>query len=515
MLVVLSCYRIRRFSSQDIFCSRDEQLPEEGFIKKSYSMEGNEETFAPPFVSKDNHIELDTSAKLSAINVEAAANQIDAILTFNEYRASVISLASQQKRKLVGSWCGKIGWMISISILFGSSGSFSEIFITFTKMSLIAFLSLRSAKHIPSFRIAVVLRFIYVLVLTEDQATGPAFVLKQDGAPHIFQSNEPIRLSSHDSEATFHRNGIRLQRSGVGQLVNGQESGSSEPLMEYNAEITGQGDNTVRQIDRLGHHKLEGISPPDLATNLRSASPQVFSDTASEPTVPLDVEHSSIPMSHSNGQIPSGNSDHLITPHPASLHGTFPASDRVSPSLLPSDRPTGFIADALGDASKTVDFGTPPHSGVLVSGGPVVGDLSSSPSDSSATAGLVPPSQEDIILNSAISSSTGSLASDGHSADSTQVESRPSIQVTVKRNVAAIECGAKLLAASPKTKNPEAVLNSNQDEYLNIPCIANKWFVIETCEPVQLRTIHIANYELFSSRAKVLKVFTSDRSVYP
>ncbi|KAL3321163.1 hypothetical protein Ciccas_000158 [Cichlidogyrus casuarinus] len=83
----------------------------------------------------------------------------------------------------------------------------------------------------------------------------------------------------------------------------------------------------------------------------------------------------------------------------------------------------------------------------------------------------------------------------------------------IRRNVADVQCGAKLLAANPQAKSPEHILSSNQDQYMNQPCASEKWFILETCEPVQLRTIQIANFELFSSRFKTFKVFVSDR--YP
>ncbi|OON19097.1 Sad1 / UNC-like protein, partial [Opisthorchis viverrini] len=90
---------------------------------------------------------------------------------------------------------------------------------------------------------------------------------------------------------------------------------------------------------------------------------------------------------------------------------------------------------------------------------------------------------------------------------------RSAIPVTLRRNVAAVSCGAKLLDSSKAIKNAESILNGNNDEYMNVPCSAEKWFVIEVCEPVQLRVIEMANYELFSSRVKSFRVLVSDR--YP
>ncbi|KAA3676612.1 uncharacterized protein DEA37_0003128 [Paragonimus westermani] len=49
------------------------------------------------------------------------------------------------------------------------------------------------------------------------------------------------------------------------------------------------------------------------------------------------------------------------------------------------------------------------------------------------------------------------------------------VSVTLRRNVAAVGCFAKLLEASKAIKNPEAILNENSDEYMNVPCSADKW----------------------------------------
>nr|VZI00852.1 unnamed protein product [Spirometra erinaceieuropaei] len=81
----------------------------------------------------------------------------------------------------------------------------------------------------------------------------------------------------------------------------------------------------------------------------------------------------------------------------------------------------------------------------------------------------------------------------------------------VMRNIAAVECGAKLLKASQSARHAASILVDNNDMYMNQPCASEKWFILETCEPVQLGTIQIANYELFSSRFKTFKVYVSDR----
>ncbi|XP_072919692.1 SUN domain-containing ossification factor isoform X1 [Hemitrygon akajei] len=80
-------------------------------------------------------------------------------------------------------------------------------------------------------------------------------------------------------------------------------------------------------------------------------------------------------------------------------------------------------------------------------------------------------------------------------------------------NYASVECGAKILAANPEAKSNSAILMENMDLYMLNPCSAKIWFVIELCEPIQVRQLDVANFELFSSSPKDFLVSISDR--YP
>uniref|UniRef100_A0A8C6FQE0 SUN domain-containing ossification factor n=1 Tax=Moschus moschiferus TaxID=68415 RepID=A0A8C6FQE0_MOSMO len=82
-----------------------------------------------------------------------------------------------------------------------------------------------------------------------------------------------------------------------------------------------------------------------------------------------------------------------------------------------------------------------------------------------------------------------------------------------RNNYASVECGAKILAANPEAKSTSAILIENMDLYMLNPCSTKIWFVIELCEPIQLKQFDIANYELFSSTPKDFLVSISDR--YP
>ncbi|XP_042353515.1 SUN domain-containing ossification factor-like isoform X2 [Plectropomus leopardus] len=80
-------------------------------------------------------------------------------------------------------------------------------------------------------------------------------------------------------------------------------------------------------------------------------------------------------------------------------------------------------------------------------------------------------------------------------------------------NYASVECGAKILGANSEAKSTSAILKENMDLYMLNPCSNKIWFIIELCEPIQVKQLDIANFELFSSTPKDFLVSISDR--YP
>ncbi|XP_051501556.1 SUN domain-containing ossification factor-like isoform X2 [Myxocyprinus asiaticus] len=87
------------------------------------------------------------------------------------------------------------------------------------------------------------------------------------------------------------------------------------------------------------------------------------------------------------------------------------------------------------------------------------------------------------------------------------------VQKNFKNNYASVECGAKILSANNEAKTTSAILMENMDLYMLNPCSTKIWFVIELCEPIQVKQLDIANFELFSSTPKDFLVSISDR--YP
>ncbi|XP_048831928.1 SUN domain-containing ossification factor isoform X2 [Brienomyrus brachyistius] len=87
------------------------------------------------------------------------------------------------------------------------------------------------------------------------------------------------------------------------------------------------------------------------------------------------------------------------------------------------------------------------------------------------------------------------------------------VQKNFKNNYASVECGAKILSANTEAKSTSAILMENMDLYMLNPCSTKIWFVIELCEPIQVKQLDIANFELFSSTPRDFLVSISDR--YP
>ncbi|KAL6722810.1 hypothetical protein Aduo_017896 [Ancylostoma duodenale] len=82
------------------------------------------------------------------------------------------------------------------------------------------------------------------------------------------------------------------------------------------------------------------------------------------------------------------------------------------------------------------------------------------------------------------------------------------------RNYASKECGAKVLLSNPEAENTKAILNEKEkDEYMRNPCekAENKFVIVELCETIQPRSIEFANYELFSSGPRTIRLWSAER----
>lgn len=80
-------------------------------------------------------------------------------------------------------------------------------------------------------------------------------------------------------------------------------------------------------------------------------------------------------------------------------------------------------------------------------------------------------------------------------------------------NYASVDCGAKILDHNDEASNADSILVENKDLYMLNPCSAKVWFVVELCDIAHVKSIQIANFELFSSTPESFRVYVSKR--YP
>ena len=102
------------------------------------------------------------------------------------------------------------------------------------------------------------------------------------------------------------------------------------------------------------------------------------------------------------------------------------------------------------------------------------------------------------------------------SSNSSGIPPKPKLRRIKERkqsNYASVDCGAKILESNPEASNAESILVENKDLYMLNPCSAKIWFIVELCDLAQVKSIQIANFELFSSTPDSFGVYVSQR--YP
>jgi hypothetical protein len=80
-------------------------------------------------------------------------------------------------------------------------------------------------------------------------------------------------------------------------------------------------------------------------------------------------------------------------------------------------------------------------------------------------------------------------------------------------NYASNDCAATVRKANKEAKGANNILYESKDQYMINKCSADKFVIINLCEPIRVDTIVMANFEFFSSTFKDFRVYVADR--YP
>ena len=74
------------------------------------------------------------------------------------------------------------------------------------------------------------------------------------------------------------------------------------------------------------------------------------------------------------------------------------------------------------------------------------------------------------------------------------------------KNFATPDCSAKIIAANPESQGASNVISHSKDEYFLNKCTDRSWFVVELCESIKALKVQLANFELYSSSPKEVRV---------
>ncbi|KAI9496256.1 UNC-like C-terminal-domain-containing protein [Zychaea mexicana] len=96
---------------------------------------------------------------------------------------------------------------------------------------------------------------------------------------------------------------------------------------------------------------------------------------------------------------------------------------------------------------------------------------------------------------------------------SSRIASVPIKSLKERFNYASIDCAATVRGANKEAKGAQSIVYESKDQYMLNKCSADKYVIINLCEPVLIDTIVMANFEFFSSTFSEFRVYVADR--YP
>jgi hypothetical protein len=74
------------------------------------------------------------------------------------------------------------------------------------------------------------------------------------------------------------------------------------------------------------------------------------------------------------------------------------------------------------------------------------------------------------------------------------------------KNFATPDCSAKIVAANAESQGAGNVISHSRDEYFLNKCTDRSWFVVELCESIKALKVQLANFELYSSSPREVRV---------
>eukprot|EP00095_Tigriopus_kingsejongensis_P006248 maker-scaffold1159_size58420-snap-gene-0.17 protein:Tk06248 transcript:maker-scaffold1159_size58420-snap-gene-0.17-mRNA-1 annotation:"protein osteopotentia" len=101
-----------------------------------------------------------------------------------------------------------------------------------------------------------------------------------------------------------------------------------------------------------------------------------------------------------------------------------------------------------------------------------------------------------------------------HSPNDSPAPQTPATAIkALKKNFASLDCGAKVVGTNAESQGGGNLISTSRDEYMLNTCTDSAWFVVELCESIKGLKVEIANFELYSSVPRDIRVWLS--ATYP
>ncbi|XP_054481085.1 SUN domain-containing ossification factor-like isoform X2 [Anoplopoma fimbria] len=343
-------------------------------------------------------------------------------------------------------------------------------------------------------------------------------------------------------------------------VLPAQSLSEKEQVMEENRQIEEQ---TTQEVDKEQYIEAFEVEQPDVEEELEADKgilqpepepEQISENQHPEASITLDQDSASLlPSSHPVSEFAAELEDNSNTHNLQEIKKNIP--DRVSdveadvaePEVIESDLPPADCEEEEEEENNPYDNNSSPPivlentSNVHTAGTkthsdpPLTSETGHSTQHLEANASYV-PMEEDLSSSVTKGPDSSVISKDPEDIPTFDEWTRKMMEVenektqtthtsnngappVVKKvqknfnNYASVECGAKILGSNPEAKSTSAILKENMDFYMLNPCSNKIWFIIELCEPIQVKQLDIANFELFSSTPKDFLVSISDR--YP
>lgn len=124
-----------------------------------------------------------------------------------------------------------------------------------------------------------------------------------------------------------------------------------------------------------------------------------------------------------------------------------------------------------------------------------------------STPATIPISNPITTTHSTSHSTTSVPSSTSPTLSSNSAKVTPQKILKERFNFASFDCGAQIQSTNPGQKSSTSLLVEDMDKYMINKCSLDKFVIVELCDTIIIDTIHLANFEFFSSMFRNVSIY--------